>query len=408
MRFFTRSIITLACLTLLAGAASAQDGFVLEGEQATLQMDVPSGWGTQITDSAVGLYGIMSNATTDEPRSDVQVVFRHAEDLLGVLNEPIDVEAENPAYDYLVKYATRYAERLEGSFGVPQTFITADDIPGAAMLYIERTDSARLGQGVDAALSLSLVFWLGDEELLIVLFDAPTFEGDETLARWADILQTMRLNDAAPPFADDAEIFLSLFESPQSLLARYVSLQQQTAPPPAPSSTFPLPGENLTITRAGNTLLFSRYNGWTIEENDESEFMTLVSDDGSATIRLEILPLPADSEDAAAEVEAFVENHEDFQLVGDPMPFAWDPLDSAAANLIVPSEDGDALERVGQIIIGRYQVGGVMLVLLLDAEPEFSGQLAQDWRNTVSAIRFNGANLPFEPLLLTLAQLPSE
>jgi hypothetical protein len=46
--------------------------------------------------------------------------------------------------------------------------------------------------------------------------------------------------------------------------------------------------------------------------------------------------------------------------------------------------------------------------LLLDAEPEFSGQLAQDWRNTVSAIRFNGTNLPFEPLLLTLAQLPAE
>jgi len=425
MRFFTVTLIMLTCFSTLAGIASAQEEFVLEGEQATLQMDVPSGWQSQISPGALGLYGIMSRTGTDEIRTDVQVVFRHINDLLGVVNEPIAPNADNPAEDYLFKYATRYSGLLEGTYDLPQSFVMADDIPGAAMLYVERTESSRLGQGVELALSLSVVFWLGDDEVVIVLFDTPASDGEAVLPDWIEILQTFRLNDEPLPFADDIEGFLSQFEAAEDLLNRYQTSQQVVSPPPlvgSDASSVPLPGENLSITHFGQILLFSRYDDWSIDENDEPESMTLVADDDSATIRLEILTVSQESQSAAAEIEAYIENYEAFTLLGDPVPFGWNPMDAAAANLIVPSDDdaedkdngdgdGDGErepERVGQIIIGRYLPGNVIVVLLLDAEPDISAQLVQDWQNTLTAIRFNNQNLPFEQVLLALAQLPTE
>ena len=392
----------LICLLVLGGVALAQEDFLLESERASLSMTVPSGWETNTLD----LYGIMSNsaiADANTSRMDVQVVFRKADDLLSVLNEPINMDAENPAEDYLFKYASRYSERLQGTYDLPQPFVTEDGIPGAMMLFVERTQTLRLGQNVDAALSLSMVFALGDDDLLIVLIDGPAAAGGDLLSEWADILERMRLNNEPLPFADDVPRFLNQFESPESLLRRYEILGRTVQPTPA--NQFPLPGENLSITYADDTLLFSRYEGWSAEANDESDSMRLISDDEGAQIDLSLQRAPADFESAAAEIEAFAAKHETLALAGEPVVFAWGSLDAAIANLVAKDAD---FGRSGQIVIGRSITGDALLVMHFDAAANAPAQLTQDWRNTLTAIRLNGGDLPFEPLLMALARLPED
>jgi hypothetical protein len=385
-----------------------EDDFLLENERASLRIEVPPGWNVEVSENQLGLYGLMGNRITDnqnQPRTDVQVVFRHAEDLLGVLNEPIDLDADNPAEDYLFKYASRYAEQFEGTYDLPQPFITDDDIPGAAMLYVERAETLRLGQDVDTALSLSLVFALGEDELLIVLIDGPASAGNNLLSGWAAILEAIRFNDEPLPFADDALSFLNQFEPPDSLLERYQSLTRARRTPAPPPDTLPLPGQKLSITRGDAGLLFSRYEGWSLAESDAADQATLLSDDESARIELTLLPLPENFTDAATAIEAFAEDHEAFSLVGDPVPFAWGALDAAIAHLAAEDEDP---ARIGQLIIARARGEDVLLVMQFDAEADAPAQRSQDWYNTVTVIRWNGYDLPIEPLLLAMTQLPED
>ena len=398
--------IIFICLTLLGGTVRAQqDDFVLENERASLRMEVPSGWNVEISENQLGQLGIMGNRLsedTSQPRTDVQAVFRHAEDLLGVLNDPIDFSTDNPAEDYLFKYASRYAELFEGTYDLPLAFVTEDGIPGAAMLYVERTETFRLGQNVETALSLSLAFALGEDELLIVLIDGAAEDGAILLDIWADILATMRLNNEPLPFADD---FLNQFEAPESLLTRYQTLQRAARPTaPAPEG-LPLPGENLSVTRGDATLLFSRYEGWSVEESDTPAQITLLSEDGNARIEIALLPVPADFEDPVSAVEAYAVEQESFVIVGDVIPYDWGRLDAAIADMLTEDEDST---RVGQIIIARARSEDVLLMMRFDAEVDAPAQLPRDWNNTIIAMRWNGFDLPFERLMLALNQMLEE
>src|SRR5262245_26054210 len=129
-----RSLLIGLILLMMVPFALAQEPLTLSTEQGTLSLEIPEGWESNVEDN----YAIATNRGVDDStRTDVQMVITPVDALNSVLPEPIDMEVDNPALDYLEKYAASsdrgvYSEPIEIEIG---------ETPASLMLYIEKPDS---------------------------------------------------------------------------------------------------------------------------------------------------------------------------------------------------------------------------------------------------------------------------
>jgi len=387
-------LFLLFCLSLtllLPSAALAQeaDELVVSGENSTLSIPIPQDWVAVRAPEGAAPYASLSNRGEGQNTpTDVQIIFRD----LGALNlnllAPIDTSTENPAYDYLFKYAEVRSALDQGRYNLPLEIPAA--VPAALMLYVEQADGYRFGAGVPVVVALAVALYVGEDEMAVILLDGPATLAPTLLTMWGELLPTLQLDDE--PLAVQLDALLPLLDAPAVLLDSYLRVEAPPTPRSAANtSQIPLPGENLQISLGQNTLLFSRYPAW--EAELFGEFLAQMShESGRAEMRLSFEP----AEGSPDPIEALVMLAERAELVinGEPSAFQWGAVPAAVASV----RQG---RQAGTLVVA--QSGESFLQALFLHQRRIDAQISQDWRNVMSAIRLNGQDMDYNAILPILA-----
>lgn len=378
------------CLLGLIPAA-AQDNpptLTVSSPYGAISLDAPEGW--QVSSPSNLQYGIMSNLPappTGQPLSEVQMIIRPAEAFASVLNEPIDLGAENPALDYLQKYAARGAQLSEGAFADPAA-LTDGNLRAGVMLYVEKLDEPRFGEGVQEALSLGVVVYLGEGQLAVILMDGPAAQGDSLLRLWSEMLPTLRINDETPAFAAGLPALLLRFTPPDDLWA-----QSRTAPSSAAS-----PSQSLTFAIGDNTVILTPPSGWMLAPGSfqAGGSAVLASPDSAATFSLNTVRKPESYTNPANAALEMLSDASDVERLGDAVAFQSGAIHGAALRLRRADSDGTLLLL--------ELPNGHLLTLYFQKTLETQTAWELDWLTMLRLLTINGEPLDFHAVIEAMTE----
>lgn len=353
----------------------------VENETASLTIGVPEGWESSVIhEEGVDPYGVMSNLSglqPDEVPMLVQVALRPLENL----EVNVNTDTVNPAMEYSQSYADARGLEQEGAYADPVE-VRDGAFRGALMLYVEENSDPRF-EAYEHILSLSLVSYAGDEQMLILLFEGPAENWIDLLAMWNVLLTTLEFNGRPLEFEDVAQTLIS-FESPDSLVERYVN--GDTLPENAVIIEPDTAGEPMQLRLVRNTITAFAPPEWTLLEDDDPLAVTAQSPDENAILTMRVSLLPDDYVSLLALMET-QDNVEKTVL------FTWDDVPAVAASL----------QSGGRLVVAELPFDGGLLWLAYEADDTDEHQ--QAWMNFLTGVQMNGQTLIFDNVWGAMFQL---
>ncbi len=354
------------------------DEVMISSETAELSLGVPEGWDTSVTESPTP-YAVLSNLSNNPPVS-VQMILRPA----NQLEVQFDTESLNPALDYYEKYASARGLKKEGAYANPVA-VRDGSQRAALMLYVEQTTTPRF-QEHEPVLSLSFATMTGDNELAIILFEAPAENWVDLLAVANVLLGTIQLNGQPFEFEEDVAQILIGFESAESLVERFES--GNTLPAGALTVNPAQTGEPMTLRFIQNGVVAFAPPEWVVLADDDVLSVTAQSPDETATITLRVSMLPEEY----VSVLALLSEQED---ISKTVLFTWDTLLAAAGKI-------DAEDVTGALVVAELPSNGGLLWVRYETTSEKSNQT---WLDFLTQIQVNNETLQFDEVWGAMFQL---
>lgn len=372
-RLFALTLILLLLVPSLIMAQSEvppiTDTMTIENETASVTIGVPEGWETAVVEltEEADPYGFMSNVANLSPDGApmvVQVAIRPVD----TLDVEVDTEVTNPAMAYFEQYAVTSGLDGKGAYAVPVA-LRDGDVRAALMLYVEG-NSAVYFKDYEQILSLGFASYVGDDQMLIILFEGAAEKWIDLLVMWNILLGSLQINQRLLEFEDLPQILIG-FESAESLVERYVN---QDTLPPGVVPILPMGGEQGILLRmAQDEVIIPIPQDWTPVEQDDPLKAIVEAEDEKITAWVSLKQADFVSTLDLIQQQDTVE--------GVSLFLTWDTLPTAAA----PTEDG-------AFVIAELPGGSGLLWLQYETDQDDW----QTWLDFLAQIRINSKNLKFD------------
>jgi hypothetical protein len=396
--FMKRFILVALLILLIPPRAWAQDTqeLVLESEYGSLGIAVPVTWESTVYPPDIGFYAVATSRGTDAPSTDVQIVIRRVDELEVMLDEVIDLAAENPALDYLQKYAAWRVGRDEGVYSEP---LNLKAITGSLMLYVEKPDGARFPPETGAVLAVAFAIMLDENRLGILLMDGAYTDADPLVDLWEGLLAGVQVDGESVNLSDQ----LAELESPQSLIARYENAVGFTpAPNPPPDQTLPPEERREGIRHSNNVLTFPVYDTWAVTPSEDLQGIILVSEDESGLMEIRLdgrSVFGVERGDSEALLEAVVHAQGDYTLSSRIISFSWDRHPAAIATLRRRADPRS------EAVLLVMEIENTVMSFRFEYTPDVSAQVSSDWYTTLTRLHLNEKLIPPEHLIIAITDL---